>query len=334
MHPLAALAALAVLAALAFSAHAALACDPTTPVGLAGCVDKARYTEDLTFLGKQPRAPGSEAVNDARHRCMNAFKAAGLDAMPHPVSKSPPVVNIVGIKKGTDPNRKPVLIGAHIDSVPACDGANDNASGAAGVLEMARVLGRVERHAADIYFLCWDAEELFSAGSSAWVEHPRNVDVKYDTVINFEQIGNRLTAPETQHPPPDWFRGVFPEAAKQMDDHQRKADFAMFIWDDAVQMRVWPDMVKASGVRLLPGVLKRGADGQLTPPKALTRSDHAPFWQRQQPVLYITDTGPYRQSGYHCKGRPDDLARVDVDFAVGVVKATVVFAADRIGIER
>jgi hypothetical protein len=49
-----------------------------------------------------------------------------------------PVANIIAEKKGTRPQS--IVIGAHYDSVPGSPGADDNASGVAGLLELARML--------------------------------------------------------------------------------------------------------------------------------------------------------------------------------------------------
>src|SRR5207244_654199 len=52
-------------------------------------------------------------------------------------------VNVIGIKPGTTAPAEVVVIGAHLDSVPLSPGANDNASGVATVLEVARLLAEV-----------------------------------------------------------------------------------------------------------------------------------------------------------------------------------------------
>jgi aminopeptidase YwaD len=61
-----------------------------------------------------------------------------------------------------------IVVGAHLDSVPAGPGANDNGSGAAAVLELARVFaGRPE--ARRLTFVLFGAEELGLIGSSRYV---------------------------------------------------------------------------------------------------------------------------------------------------------------------
>ncbi len=71
------------------------------------------------------------------------------------------------VAKFSDQNPKLVL-GAHFDSVPGSPGANDNASGTAAILEMARRLAPELRQ--QIYFVSFDAEEDGLIGSNAFVQ--------------------------------------------------------------------------------------------------------------------------------------------------------------------
>lgn len=79
------------------------------------------------------------------------------------------------------------LLGAHYDSVPAAPGANDNASGTALILELARV------HRTDgLCVVAFGAEELGLFGSEAFV---RDHDLTaVDFMLNFDVVG-RLDGP-------------------------------------------------------------------------------------------------------------------------------------------
>jgi Zn-dependent M28 family amino/carboxypeptidase len=61
-----------------------------------------------------------------------------------------------------------VIIGAHLDGVPAGPGINDNASGSAMVLELAEQLADA-RLPATVRFAWWDGEEPGKLGSSHYV---------------------------------------------------------------------------------------------------------------------------------------------------------------------
>ncbi len=82
-----------------------------------------------------------------------------------------------------------VVAGAHYDSVAVSPGANDNASGTATVLEMARVLaadGRFE----DVCFVLFGVEEVRLSGSRAFVDS-LTVDEqgRIRAMLNFDMVG-------------------------------------------------------------------------------------------------------------------------------------------------
>lgn len=77
--------------------------------------------------------------------------------------------NLVAVLKGRDTTRA-TLIGAHIDATgwPISQGADDNASGVAALLECAR-LGAVLPLSHNLAFVLWNREELGALGSSAFL---------------------------------------------------------------------------------------------------------------------------------------------------------------------
>jgi Zn-dependent M28 family amino/carboxypeptidase len=83
--------------------------------------------------------------------------------------------------------RRVLLVGAHLDSVRAGPGINDNATGAAAVLELARA---VERSAPrlDVRFAFWGAEELGLIGSRAYAASLRRGGVV--GYLNFDILGS------------------------------------------------------------------------------------------------------------------------------------------------
>lgn len=110
---------------------------------------------------------------------------------------SPPVTsfNVVGLIEGTDPELRGqyVSIGAHLDGIGLRGGelnnaANDNATGSAAVIEMARALLRDPPRRSVIVGL-WGAEEIGLHGSRHFVE---NAPIPMDSVVahlNFDGIG-------------------------------------------------------------------------------------------------------------------------------------------------
>lgn len=98
--------------------------------------------------------------------------------------------NVIAEKEGNIHSGKYILIGAHYDSTAPdkndAPGANDNASGVAVVLEMARELAKIQTEYS-IKFIFWDAEEIGLLGSKHYVNSMGNEDIKF--YLNLDEVG-------------------------------------------------------------------------------------------------------------------------------------------------
>src|SRR6185369_13782719 len=116
--------------------------------------------------------------------------------------------NVVGMVQGTDPVLKSerVVVGAHHDHLGARgfdpflgevevihNGADDNASGVAGLLAIARTvaLGK-ERPKRTVVFATFGAEELGLLGSKYYLRHPPFPVEKIVAMVNLDMIGRSL----------------------------------------------------------------------------------------------------------------------------------------------
>jgi hypothetical protein len=113
--------------------------------------------------------------------------------------------NVVGVLEGSDPElrREAVVVGAHYDHLgrgefgslaPARrgevhNGADDNASGTAGVLELARALARGERPRRSVVFAVFAGEEIGLFGSRAYVERPAVPLADTVAMLNLDMVG-------------------------------------------------------------------------------------------------------------------------------------------------
>ncbi|MEU9040680.1 MULTISPECIES: M28 family metallopeptidase [unclassified Kitasatospora] len=97
--------------------------------------------------------------------------------------------NVIAETRGGDPNNT-VMVGAHLDSVPAGPGINDNGSGSAGILEVARNL-TVHPVKNKVRFAWWSAEEFGLKGSEAYVKSLSEADQKKIRLyLNFDMIAS------------------------------------------------------------------------------------------------------------------------------------------------
>lgn len=112
-----------------------------------------------------------------------------------------PVRNVIGVLRGADPElgASCLIVSAHYDHLgerPGLEGdgiyngANDNASGVAAVIEIARALSsRRARLKRTVVFIAFAAEERGRLGSRYYVEHPVCPPEKTVAGINLEQLG-------------------------------------------------------------------------------------------------------------------------------------------------
>lgn len=83
--------------------------------------------------------------------------------------------NVVGVHEGTVNPEQIYIVGAHYDSV-SCPGADDNASGTAGVIEAARILSQFDFEST-LIFIAFDREEQGLYGSNAYASDHRNDNI-------------------------------------------------------------------------------------------------------------------------------------------------------------
>lgn len=106
--------------------------------------------------------------------------------------------NIVGIINGTLPNTPAIVIGAHYDSrtddlndaTGFAPGADDNGSGTAAVLEIARIMSQL-RPRATMIFVLFAAEEVNIQGSKAFVrDYIQAYNINVRVMINVDTVGS------------------------------------------------------------------------------------------------------------------------------------------------
>lgn len=219
-------------------------------------------------------------------------------------------VNIVlHLPASAGPSPKaPLLIGAHYDAVPGSPGADDNASGVAVLLELARSLAEspIQR---PVRLVAFDLEEYGLQGSTHYAERLYQQKQPLAAAISLEMLGYRCTELNSQRYPTPLLSYVYPQCG----------DFigAIGNWSAI------PAMVRLSGGMRATKVKYRwlvaGARGTIL--LDTRRSDHAPFWDRGYPALMLTDTANLRNPHYHKAS--DRLETLDLDFLTDVCRGLI-----------
>jgi autotransporter-associated beta strand protein len=127
--------------------------------------------------GGDNRGIGGAEHDLARSNIYDTFAGLGLNPVLDPFTyNSSTYYNVVATLPGTVHPSEVYVIGAHYDSVNN-PGADDNASGVAGVLEAASVLAR-HRFDATVVFIAFDREEQGLVGSSAYAGAHAGDDIR------------------------------------------------------------------------------------------------------------------------------------------------------------
>jgi Zn-dependent M28 family amino/carboxypeptidase len=291
-----------------------------TEVSPADNVDHAMYEADLRAIAGT-RSPGTPHWQEVQDLCADRFASLGFDVERHAYATG---VNVIGTLPGTSLPAERVVVSAHYDSVPNCEGADDNGTGVAATLEAARVLSQ-KPHARTLVVACWDEEERGLIGSTAYVARAKANGESIVLALVFETMGYKNTAPMSQKSDPQ-LEVIFPDAGNQIKANEYRGDFALVVNDQPADAAV-ADMKPIAAKLDLP-IVNLSLLAPLKTLAPLRRSDHAPFWDADYPALFITDTADYRNTHYHCyNSTVDALADIDFDFAVANTKVVVGAAA-------
>jgi Zn-dependent M28 family amino/carboxypeptidase len=220
------------------------------------------------------------------------------------------VRNLVIRHPGSDPAAPAIVVGAHYDTVLETPGADDNASGVAGVVELAMRFKGISTHH-PIHFVLFPHEEppyFFTSamGSRHYASSLRREKIPVMFMMALEMIAYASADLLQRYP--------FP-LMRILGGYPREADFVSVVGN----LRSMPKtlalcraMRRAGSVR----VESLSAPGFLPP---LFLSDHSSFWKYGFPAAMITDTAFLRNPHYHLP--TDTIETLNFDFLERVVTA-------------
>jgi hypothetical protein len=214
-----------------------------------------------------------------------------------------------------------VVIGAHYDTVLDCPGANDNGSGVAGLLAIARALHGTSppRTVRLVAFANEEAPFFHTDAMGSWVyaKRCRQRNENIMAMLSLETIGYYSDQPGSQQYPPP-FNAFYPDTGN-------------FIG-------VVGNIESAELVRQVAGSFRRVAkfpcEGGALPEMidGVAWSDHSSFWHHGYSAAMITDTAPFRYPHYH---QPTDTPdRNDYDRMARVVDGMTQVIRELAGLEK
>jgi Zn-dependent M28 family amino/carboxypeptidase len=209
--------------------------------------------------------------------------------------------------RGTTAPGEIVVVGAHYDSVRGCPGANDNASGVAGMLALARSLegsspGRTLRFVA---FVNEEPPHFQSSemGSRVYASRCRHRSENVVAMLSLETIGYYSDEEGSQNYPPPF--GIF---------YPSRGDFIAFVGN--LSSRKLVRRCVRTFREQAPFPSEGGALPSFMP--GVGWSDHESFWQKGYPALMVTDTAPFRYPHYHTAD--DTTDKIDFERAARVIE--------------
>jgi hypothetical protein len=279
-----------------------------TPDGLIEAL--ARHVHELSVRIGERSVLRGDGLDRAKTYVRGAFETAGLTVTEQTYGyEGRRVANLIADPPGGATDATPYIIGTHYDSVVGTPGADDNASGVAVMLELARRT-TTKRPAAPLRFVAFTLEEppthaTRHQGSRVFVKRLTEAGGRVAGAIILEMVG--LTTPKQRYPLFLKWTG-YPDAG----------NFIGIIGNRDS---------KPLGERVLRGMRKNPAlpveslfvwfDGRILADTRL--SDHAPFWDQGIPALMITDTAYFRNPNYH--GPNDTADTLDYAFMAELVRS-------------
>lgn len=183
-----------------------------------------------------------------------------------------------------------LVVGAHYDSVATTPGADDNASGVAVLLELARRM-RGARPRRTVRFVAFACEEMpfFRTGEMGSQVHARGCRERGEKVVgmlSLEMLGFYIDGPQRLPPAiPSWLRWMFP----------KRGDFLAAVGNlrsGRLKRAFKRGFTRATDLPLFAMCLPELVG-------EIRLSDNSSFWDQGYPALMVTDTSFLRNPHYH-----------------------------------
>lgn len=249
-----------------------------------------------------------QALQAAAEYIRRALSESGFEVLEQPFAAGRwQVRNLEAVLPGVEEGGESVVIGAHYDTAAGSPGADDNASGVAAILELARML-RDAQPARTVRLVAFVNEEppfFFwgEMGSKVYARAARAGGDDIRVMLSLEMLGCYSDEPGSQDYPP-LLKHFYP----------KQGDYIAFVSNlrsrhalrrafDAFRAGCDFPAEKLAAPALVPGV---------------SWSDQLSFWREGYPAAMVTDTAFYRYRHYH---RPTDTPeKLDYDRMAQVVE--------------
>jgi len=245
-------------------------------IGVRTYQDRDRLDKTVQYLSGEFKAFGYQVIHQS-------FKFAGNTYQ-----------NVIAELKGRTSSEKVLVVGAHYDTVRTTPGADDNASGVAGLLRMAKLLAGKPLDKT-VRFAAFALEEppayrTKNMGSYHYAASLKKNRDQIEGMVCLEMLGFFSDRPGSQHYPIPFMKLRFPKIGNYiaMVGNRKSKSFTMKIADSFRKATDLP-LVTLNAPAIVVGI---------------DFSDHWSFGKFGYPAFMVTDTAFYRNPNYHS---PSDL---------------------------
>lgn len=255
------------------------------------------HVEALTSRFQPRSAAHPENLARAAAFLADAFRATGAEVRAQTYRALGGTYSNVIASFGADTPER-IVVGAHYDASGDVPGADDDASGVAGLLELARLLA-LSPPPIRVELAAYTLEEPpgFATEAMGSVVHARSLEaegVHVRLMMALEMLGTFSDQPGSQSFPVGTRKGEYPTTGNFIAVVGRTGQGGM-VSEIAAAMRI------ASSVPVQTVVAPRSTPG-------VDLSDHRSFWDLDDPAVMVTDTAFFRNPRYHTpEDRPDTL---------------------------
>ena len=271
-----------------------------------------------TLAADYPSRHGSrpEVLNAAASFIENEFRSIGYEVeSQYYESHGTRVRNLLAERKGRDAGKPVIILGAHYDTVPETPGADDNASGIAGLLELARLLKGTSGHRT-VRFVAFPHEEppyFYSnlMGSRQYAGMLKESGENVLVMLCLEMLGFAGERYEQRYPAP---------LMQALGGYPKYGNFIGLV-GNLKSLRMMSFVRSAMRKYCTVGVESLTAPGFISP---MFLSDHSSFWKHGYPALMVTDTAFLRNPNYHLPSdTPETLNYEFLARVIEGIRATV-----------
>ena len=280
-----------------------------------------RIREHIRLLaGVRHPVVSPDALERAADYISASFQFLGYKVEPHSFCEgNREFRNIIATRSDKNHSENRVLVIAHYDTISSSPGADDNASGVAVLLELARIM-RPLQFERTVQFIAVNLEENEKVGdpgflgSRALAARAKEEGWKIEGVVVLESVAYAGEAVVQKSP------------EKMPAEFPKVGNFMAVVGNDlsAELVEAFGQVIQRYQIPLPIQFLIVPGTGELFPDTR--RSDHSPFWDRGFKAVMVTDTCNFRNPNYH---QPTDtLETLNVEFAAEVCRAVGGVVAD------